>query len=288
MTNKCKPTLRLARAAIVCRSAAAAWAARVEATMDTTCRLCGQSAKLIDSHLLPKALYKLIREPSLKNPNPFLVTRGKAVQTSTQLKRYLLCSVCEDRFNKNGESWVLKHCFRGGPMNRFRLRDLLIGVTPISTNSAGDVLSTVAAPEIQRNKIEYFAASVFWRGAISDWPWQGQTVPPMPLEVPLRLAFEDYLLGKTTFPRTCSLLVYLAGDTAPPLAMHPPQSGNSVGIVECRFAIPGLRFTLLPTVPANALSLSSEPHHPVFISKDQSRLLAQQTLELRYSILDAN
>lgn len=207
---------------------------------------------------------------------------------STQLKRYLLCSGCEDRFNKNGETWVLKHCFRGGPMNRFRLRDLLIGATPISSNPAGDVLRTVADPEIQRDKLEYFAASVFWRGAISDWPWQGQTVPRMPLESPLRLAFGDYLLGKTTFPRTCSLLVYVAGDITPPLAMHPPQSGNSAGLVECRFSIPGLRFSLLPTVPANPLSLSSEPHHPVFLSKDQSRLLMQQTFELRYSMLDAD
>jgi hypothetical protein len=249
--------------------------------MDTTCRLCGQSAKLIDSHLLPKALYRLIREPTLKNPNPFLVTRGRAVQTSAQLKRYLLCAVCEDLFNKNGESWVLKYCFRGGPMNRFRLRDLLIATTPINSSTAGDVLSTAAAPEIQRDKIAYFAASVFWRGAISDWPWQGQTVPQMPLELSLRLSLENYLLGKTPFPKTCSLLVYVAGDRIPPLAMHPPQSGNSGRLLECRFSIPGLRFSLLPTVPANALSLSSSPYHPVFLSQDQSRLLVEQTLSLR-------
>jgi hypothetical protein len=86
------------------------------------------------------------------------------VQTSAQLKRYLLCAVCEDRFNKNGESRVLKYCFRGGPMNRFRLRDLLIATPPINSSAAGDVLGTAAAPEIQRDKIAYFAASVFWRG----------------------------------------------------------------------------------------------------------------------------
>ena len=79
-------------------------------TRRATCRLCGQPAKLIHSHLLSKALYRLIREPTLRNPNPFLVTRGGAVQTSTQLEQHLLCTVCEDRFNKNGESWVLKYC----------------------------------------------------------------------------------------------------------------------------------------------------------------------------------
>ena len=247
--------------------------------MSDVCALCGQKAKLIDSHLLPKALYRLIREPTLKNPNPFLVTRGNAVQTSTQLKRHLLCATCEDRFNKNGESWVLNHCFRGGPMNRFRLRDLLIG-PPISTNAAGKVFSTAGVPEINREKIEYFAASVFWRGAISDWPWQGRTVPRMPLDLALLTALKNYLLATAPFPKTCSLLVYVAGDLTPPLAMHPPQSGTSAGLTECRFAIPGLRFTLLPSLPANGLSLTSEPHHPVFLSKEQSRLLAQQALAL--------
>jgi hypothetical protein len=248
--------------------------------METVCALCGQQAKLIDSHFLPKSLYRLIREPTLKNPNPFLVTRGKALQTSTQLKRYLLCWKCEDRFNKNGESWVLNHCFRGGPMNRFRLRDLLIRIPPVSSNAAGDVISTVSAPEVLRDKIEYFAASVFWRGAISDWPWQSQTVPRMPLDQTLLLAFKDYLLGAAPFPRTCSLLVYVAADPTPPLAMHPPQSGDTGGLIECRFSIPGLRFSLLPGVPANVLSITSEPYHPVFLSKEQSRLLARQTLDL--------
>jgi hypothetical protein len=238
------------------------------------------------THRQPSFAEILIQAHSRTNaqePKPFLVTRGRAVQTSTQLKRYLLCSVCEDRFSKNGESWVLNHCFRGGPMNRFRLRDLLIGTTPISSNSAGDVLSTAAAPEIKPEKIEYFAASVFWRGAISDWPWQGQTVPRMPLDPTLLLALKNYLLGTVAFPTTCSLLVYVAGDITPPLAMHPPQSGNTAGPIECRFSIPGLRFSLLPTVPANGLSLSSEPYHPVFLSKEQSRLLAQQTLDLNES-----
>jgi hypothetical protein len=253
--------------------------------MISVCRLCGQHAKLIDSHLLPKALYRLLRDPSLKNPNPVLVTRGKDVQTSAQLKRYLLCSICEDRFNKNGEAWVLKHCFRGGPMNRFRLRDLLRHSAPISSNLEGDVFSTTAISDIQRDKIEYFAASVFWRGSASDWPLQGKLVPKMPLDPSLQRAFADYLLGAVGFPETCSLLVYVPGDPTPPLAMHPPQSGNSAGLAECRFSIPGLRFSLLPETPKGALSITSDPHHPVFLSKDQSLLLKQQTLGLRNSAL---
>jgi hypothetical protein len=132
-------------------------------------------------------------------------------------------AVCEDRFNKNGESWILRYCFHGGPMNRFRLKDLLIATTPINFSAAGDVLSTAAAPEIQRDKIVYFAASVFWRGAISDWPWQGQTVPQMPLELSLRLSLEDYLLGNAPFPKTCSLLVYVAGDRTPPCNASPAK-----------------------------------------------------------------
>lgn len=248
--------------------------------MVSKCRLCSREATLIDSHLLPKALYRLLRDPSLKNPNPVFVTQGNDVQTSSQLKRYLLCYECEKRFNKNGESWVLKHCFRGGPLNKFLLRDMLAHTAPSSSNAAGDVVPTAGIAEVLREKLEYFAASVFWRASGSDWPIHGQLVPKITLPALLQAAFAEYLLRNSTFPDTCSLLVYLAGDPTPPLAMHPPQCGNSSGLLECRFSIPGLRFSLLPEVPKNGSSITCSPH-PVCISKIQSQLIAQQAMKLR-------
>jgi hypothetical protein len=48
--------------------------------MESNCALCGKLTVLIDSHLLPKALYRLLRDSGAKNPNPVLVTKGKDVQ----------------------------------------------------------------------------------------------------------------------------------------------------------------------------------------------------------------
>jgi hypothetical protein len=127
----------------------------------SNCALCGTLAVLIDSHLLPRALYRLTRDNTMKNPNPVLVTKGKDVQTSSQMKRYLLCSVCEDLFSKNGESWVLARCFRGGPANKFLLRDILRTATPMKSDSSGDLVSTVGIVGMDIGKIAYFAASVF-------------------------------------------------------------------------------------------------------------------------------
>jgi hypothetical protein len=238
---------------------------------------------LIDSHLLPKALYRLTRDSTAKNPNPVLVTKGKEVQTSAQLKRYLLCAVCEDLFNKHGESWVLAHCFRGGAMNKFLLRDLLKTVSPMKSDTNGDLISTVGLAGFNIEKVLYFAASVFWRASVSDWPIQGQVVPQIALGA-LQGQFADYLLGKSMFPAACNLLVYVAGDTTPPLAMHPPQCGDSGDVEECRFSIPGMRFSLLPKIPQASISLAADPYHPVMLSNEQSRLLAQQGIKLRAAV----
>src|SRR5215203_1964693 len=74
------------------------------------CGLCRASAHLHDSHLLPSALYKLSREPSLKNPNPVIFSGGAAVASSVQARQYFLCTECEDRLNNDGEKWILRNC----------------------------------------------------------------------------------------------------------------------------------------------------------------------------------
>ena len=75
--------------------------------MTGECRLCRRHGHLQKSHLLPRALYEMVRNPKSSNPNPVLVTKDVAVQTSKQLADYLLCSGYESRFNRMGEAWVL-------------------------------------------------------------------------------------------------------------------------------------------------------------------------------------
>ncbi len=60
------------------------------------CALCLQNRELRDSHLVPKALYRLARalnRPS--KPDPVLLTSSGRKQTSFRASQYLLCADCE-------------------------------------------------------------------------------------------------------------------------------------------------------------------------------------------------
>ena len=77
------------------------------------CRLCLRSnVQLRDSHFLTAGIYRILRDENDANRNPWLLTGKTAVQTSRQLKARLLCGDCEQRFSKNGENWVLRHCLQ--------------------------------------------------------------------------------------------------------------------------------------------------------------------------------
>src|SRR5260370_42208197 len=65
-----------------------------------TCKLCLREGDLKKSHFMPHALYP-------KHGGMEYRTRDRSGIDQTQLKQYLLCSVCEERFSKNGESEVL-------------------------------------------------------------------------------------------------------------------------------------------------------------------------------------
>jgi hypothetical protein len=45
--------------------------------------------------LLPAALYKFMKEPSLKNPNPVRLLPGVAVASSHEVRQNFLCTECE-------------------------------------------------------------------------------------------------------------------------------------------------------------------------------------------------
>jgi hypothetical protein len=55
-----------------------------------------------------------------KNSNPVHVTASQATTKSFQVKEYLLCPECEDRFRLSGEEWVLKNGYRGTSTKAFR------------------------------------------------------------------------------------------------------------------------------------------------------------------------
>ncbi len=167
------------------------------------CRLCLRDvANLEDSHYISAGIYRILRDETEKNPNPWLVTKKTAVQTSRQMTAPLLCSECEQRFSKHGETWVLGHCLRKD--GSFPLASILAARIPDvwSNETATRIYHASGISEINISALAYFAASIFWRGSIHPWNDDGSipvqsgaisgAVPTVPYEPP---AFSEGLLS---------------------------------------------------------------------------------------------
>lgn len=142
------------------------------------CALCQERKELQDSHLLPAGVLRLLRDDELKNPNPYLMSLDHIGQTSAQAKQYLLCSDCEQRFNRNGETWVINHCYHEED-GSFRLRELVKTAKPILSGPEGGAYDASQIPGIEIGKLVYFSASILWRASLRQWWIQKQTYSPI-------------------------------------------------------------------------------------------------------------
>jgi hypothetical protein len=66
------------------------------------CKLCLKQKQLHESHLIPKALYAHGKKGIQ------YATRSESGQNPEHLKAHLLCLACEQRFDRLGESEVLR------------------------------------------------------------------------------------------------------------------------------------------------------------------------------------
>ena len=191
-----------------------------------TCKLCLKTRILQDSHFMPKSSFKRLRDPKSQNPNPIVVTPKKTTKTSKQMKDYLLCAECEDRFNSGGESWMLKMIGHG---KRFPLRDRLSVAIPEFKGDEAVQYSGLKTG-IETDKLGYFALSVLWRGAVHEWKGPlGDKSSRLDLgaaEEPIR----GYLLGETGFPSDVAVIVNICTDrTTREILLQPFPSDGQYG-----------------------------------------------------------
>src|ERR1035441_220032 len=115
------------------------------------CGLCGEEGNLLDSDLLPSAIYKSMKASSGKNPNPVYVKPGAAVATSDEVRQHFLCGLCEDRLNNGGERWIVRNCYQRD--GSFPLRDrLIIGPPALEMGVEGGLYESRGVHEIETGR----------------------------------------------------------------------------------------------------------------------------------------
>ena len=246
------------------------------------CRLCLRNGvELRDSHFLSKGIYKILRDATAKNPNPFLITPSTSVQTSEQLKRHLLCGDCEGRLSKYGERWVLGQCLHNN--GTFPLASKLSRTSPdIQTHgNPTRIYYSDRIPDIRVSDLAYFAASIFWRGSIYPWNEDGST--PVDLG-PFQERFRRYLIGDEAFPAYACLWVAVREGTEFNRLTHVPTLARANGLHAYKFPMPGLAFTLIVSknIPARfrALCVVHGPRNPIVVTSILEDWLAQDAASL--------
>jgi hypothetical protein len=205
------------------------------------CKLCLQDAPLCDSHMLPAALYRLLRSQTIKPSDPLLITDKVTLTSSRQPSAYLLCVQCEDRFRTGGEEWMMQRCYRGGA--KFLLRDSVLGSQLLDDGEMGRLYSVKESQDVSVEHLAFFAASVFWRASIHNWRF-GPRIERIFLG-PYQESLRRYLLGQEPFPLNAAIWVWVSNYDKPSRAISFPHSLRTWDCYAHVFDIPGVRFTML-------------------------------------------
>jgi hypothetical protein len=134
---------------------------------DGVCALCRGDKPLCDSHLLPKAAYRILKRLSPGQAEPLLMSEDSYCHSTKQLRAHLLCEDCEKRFRTRGETWLMANCYRGP--GEFRFKSILEKHGPVAQKYRWVCLFDDKHSGTRNGKVIYFACSVFWRAGALTW-----------------------------------------------------------------------------------------------------------------------
>lgn len=200
-----------------------------------SCALCRGAAELQESHLMAAGFYRRMCE---KASNPIVISGGRSRATSDQVKRKLLCRACEQRFNDNGESYVIAHCAQTD--GSFRLRDVLVQTTPFYQEEGFAIYDLCHLPGVA-DQLLYFGASVFWRASVAPWKERDRTLRLISLGR-YEEEFRRYLLGEAQFSSKAALILHISKDAQ--MTTSFPCTNRDSGFFRHKFYVPGLLFIM--------------------------------------------
>jgi hypothetical protein len=210
------------------------------------CRLClTLDVPLHDSHYMPQGLHKIVQAGG---PTAIEVKGTVSMFSSRQANAPLLCTACEKRFFQRGEDWVIDNCWRSP--KKFRLLDALErSHTPWARGDLR-VYETRKVPGVDVDRLVYFAASVFWRGAAHAWNDPRDKAPgggPVNISFGRHLEpLRRFLMDEEPFPPHMYLSTWVEDkrDTDNNMHLVPPFMVFDEGYDIFRCFIPGLMFNL--------------------------------------------
>jgi len=235
------------------------------------CKLCLNPRELQKSHLLPAALYRMTLDPRDKNPNPVLTTRKVAVRTSKQLRDYVFCRECEQRFNDCGERCLISQVDNGRDFPLLNKLNVAMAFT------SGPLLAAFSgtAVGVDTEKLAYFVLSVLWRASVHKWRILGQTtsVSLGPFEDPIR----KYLLGESGFPCGVVAVVTVCTDFASKGSFFVPCLVSQNQFTTYSLLTRGIYFRVLmgSNLPAGIRELccASSSRKPIFKASCEEKTL---------------
>ncbi|HHD2705486.1 TPA: hypothetical protein ACN01Y_003129 [Klebsiella pneumoniae] len=208
------------------------------------CELCKKAAILKNSHLMPKSLYKIItRTFSPYDSAPVWASNSqKSIYFSNaQITKKLLCGICEDRFNKHGEKYVIEKCLKNE--YTFELKKMLDSSIPSIHVNGSSYFSPNDIHKLNSEKFMYFVASIVWRVATTNWSNDDIANLNGSLPDEYNESLRNYLLKKTEFPKNIYITVCIDSDTDPVPIMSLP-SGDIINNMHVSFFIPGIKFNI--------------------------------------------
>lgn len=210
---------------------------------DGICKLCLCEATLQDSHLLPRAIYKLFQSRTSSNSNPILVTSENVLQTSFQVKAHLLCTSCEERLNRKGEKSVLPLLAQQD--GRFPFLDLLRRYSPDCWIENTAAFATNKNANIDPGALSHFAIGIFWKASAYDWSKRNGNeriyLGPYAEKLRLFLLAEEFI----ALPDGAVLTIAVLPEPVKTMLAYSPIPGPKQDMIRSfRFYVPGFLFTL--------------------------------------------
>jgi hypothetical protein len=199
-----------------------------------------------------------------------MMTGGRAVPTAMQVKAYLLCVECEERFNKYGETWAAGQVYDG---RYFPLLQRLTLALPFLETPRLRGVSGVAAG-IDTGKLAYFGLSILWRAAAHKWKMLDGRTTSVNLgsyEDPIR----KFLLGETALPSDVIVVATACTDWLSQGSFYTPCAVRGSPYTAYAFLARGISFTVLvgSDLPASMRELCcvASTRKPVFAADHKAK-----------------